>query len=197
LQAKESFVSAAIENAKAQNVLDVGCNTGHFSQLAARNGARVIAIDQDPAVIDAVWTQAAAANLNILPLVVNLARPTPASGWRNQECPSFLERARGSFDLVLMLAVLHHLLVTEQIPLPEIMKLAAELTSAFLLVEFVAPHDPMFHSLVRGREELYRELTKEAFERVANEWFEIVRLERLSESRSLYLLRKRNAGGNV
>ncbi|HEV7681156.1 MAG TPA: class I SAM-dependent methyltransferase [Pyrinomonadaceae bacterium] len=197
LQAKESFVSAALENAKAQNVLDVGCNTGHFSRLAARNGSRVVAIDQDPAVVDAVWTQAVADKLNILPLVVNLARPTPAVGWRNQECPSFLERARGSFDLVLMLAVLHHLLVSEQIPLPEILRLAAELTTESLVIEFVAPNDPMFRSLVRGREELYRELTPESFERVANEWFEIVRVEQLSESRSIYLLRKRNAAGNV
>lgn len=197
LQAKESFASAVFENAKAQRVLDVGCNTGHFSRLAARSGARVVAIDQDPAVVDAVWTQAAADNLNILPLVVNLAHPTPAIGWRNQECPSFLERTRGSFDLVLMLAVLHHLLVSEQIPLPEILKLAAELTSESLVIEFVAPDDPLFRSLVRGREELYRELTKESFERVANEWFEIVRVEQLNESRSIYLLRKRNAVGNV
>lgn len=197
LRAKESFVSAALEDARAQHVLDVGCNTGHFSRLAAQKGSRVVAIDQDPAVVDAVWTKAVADNLNILPLVVNLARPTPAVGWRNQECPSFLERARGSFDLVLMLAVLHHLLVSEQIPLPEILKLAAELTSQSLVIEFVAPDDPMFRSLVRGREELYRELTKESFERVANEWFEIVRVAQLSPSRSIYLLHKRNAVGNV
>jgi 2-polyprenyl-3-methyl-5-hydroxy-6-metoxy-1,4-benzoquinol methylase len=190
--AKESFVTEALEKVRPRNVLDVGCNTGHFSRLAAAHGASVVAIDQDPTVIDAVWREAAANNLDVLPLVVNLARPTPAIGWRNEECPSFLERARSKFDLVLMLAVLHHLLVSEQIPLPAILELAAELTSEFLIIEFVAPADSMFHSLVRGREELYRELTKEAFERFASESFTVARCERLNETRWIYLLRKRD-----
>jgi SAM-dependent methyltransferase len=178
-------------------VLDVGCNTGHFSRMAATHGASVVAIDQDPAVVDAVWTRALVDDLDILPLVVNLARPTPAIGWRNQECPSFLDRTKGSFDLVLMLAVLHHLIVSEQVPLPAILELAAELTSEFLIIEFVAPEDPMFRSLVRGREELYRELTKESFERITNQWFSIIRSHQLSDSRCIYLLCKRNAVGNV
>lgn len=197
LQAKQSFVATELENTKAQKVLDVGCNTGHFSRMAAERGAKVIAIDQDPAVVDAVWRSAANDNLDILPLVVNLARPTPAVGWRNEECTSFLDRSRGSFDLVFMLAVLHHLLVSEQIPLPAILQLAAELTTKFLIIEFVAPSDPMFHTLVRGREDLYRELTEESFERFASEWFSVVRSARLSDTRSIYLLRKRDATGNV
>jgi 2-polyprenyl-3-methyl-5-hydroxy-6-metoxy-1,4-benzoquinol methylase len=197
LQAKQAFVAAAFENPKPESVLDVGCNTGHFSRMAADCGAMVVAIDQDPAVVDAVWKSAAGNHLNILPLVVNLARPTPAVGWRNEECPSFLERSRGSFDLVLMLAVLHHLLVTEQIPLPAILELAAELTTKFLIIEFVAPADPQFHTLVRGREDLYRELNKESFERFASEWFTILRSEHLSDTRSIYLLRKRDATGDV
>jgi SAM-dependent methyltransferase len=197
LQAKQSFVAAALAETQPGNVLDVGCNTGHFSRLAATHGASVVAIDQDPIVIDEVWARAAAEKLDILPLVVNLARPTPALGWRNEECPSFLERARGNFDLVFMLAVLHHLLVTEQIPLPEILELAAELTSQFLIIEFVTPADPMFRSLVRGREELYRELTKEYFEQFVNERFAITRSQQLNNTRWLYLLRKRDAAGNV
>jgi 2-polyprenyl-3-methyl-5-hydroxy-6-metoxy-1,4-benzoquinol methylase len=188
--AKQSFVVDALEKTRPRNVLDVGCNTGHFSRLAAEHGASVVAIDQDPIVVDSLWKRSAADRLEILPLVVNLARPTPAVGWRNEECASFLARTRGKFELVLMLAVLHHLLVSEQIPLPAILELAAELTSEFLIVEFVAPADPMFHSLVRGREELYRELTKEAFERLANELFTVVRSERLNDTRWIYLLRK-------
>jgi 2-polyprenyl-3-methyl-5-hydroxy-6-metoxy-1,4-benzoquinol methylase len=197
LQAKQSFVAEELENRKAQRVLDVGCNTGHFSRMAAERGVKVVAIDQDPAVVDAVWQIAAAEHLDILPLVVNLARPTPAVGWRNEECSSFLERSRGDFDLVLMLAVLHHLLVSEQIPLPAILDLAAELTTKFLIIEFVAPSDPMFHVLVRGREDLYRELTKESFERFASERFSVVRSLELNDTRSIYLLRKRDATGDV
>jgi 2-polyprenyl-3-methyl-5-hydroxy-6-metoxy-1,4-benzoquinol methylase len=192
LRAKESFVAGALKETNPQRVLDVGCNTGYFSSLAARNGARVVAIDQDPAVVGAVWKRAAAEALDILPLVVNLARPTPAFGWRNEECPSFLDRSRGRFDAVLMLAVLHHVMVTEQIPLPAILELAAELTSRNLIIEFVAPEDPMFRHLLRGRTELFAGLTKESFEAAAGRWFEVVRVERLNQTRSLYLLRKRS-----
>jgi hypothetical protein len=125
--------------------------------------------------------------------VVNLARPTPAIGWRNEECPSFLDRMRGGFEAVLMLAVLHHMLVTEQIPLPAILELAAELTSDLLFIEFISPKDPMFRRIVRGREELFEGLTQNVFEETANSWFDLVRRERLNQTRWLYLLRKRSS----
>ena len=197
LQAKERFVARTLKETNPRRVLDVGCNTGHFSRLAARNGASVVAIDQDPEVVGTVWRRAAADALDILPLVVNLARPTPAFGWRNEECPSFLDRSRGRFDAVLMLAVLHHLMVTEQIPLPAILELAAELTSENLIIEFVAPDDPMFRHLVRGRSELFIGLTKETFEAAAGRWFELVQVEHLNQTRSVYILHKRSGHGDA
>jgi hypothetical protein len=166
-------------------------------RLAALGGATVVAIDQDPAVVGEVWRSADAGGLDILPLVVNLARPTPALGWRNEECPAFLERGRGGFELVLMLAVLHHILVSEQIPLAEVLELTAELTSAFLIIEFVAPDDEMFRTIAREREDLFRRLTRESFEAAIEPLFEIARVERLHQTRSLYLLRKREAPGDV
>jgi 2-polyprenyl-3-methyl-5-hydroxy-6-metoxy-1,4-benzoquinol methylase len=123
--AKEKFVAEALAEFSPRRVLDAGCNTGHFSALAARAGASVVAIDYDPIVLGPVWRQARAEKLDILPLVVNLTRPTPGTGWRNRECSSFLDRARGHFDAVLMLAVVHHMLVTERVPLPDILELAA------------------------------------------------------------------------
>lgn len=191
LRAKENFVARALAEFKPRRILDVGCNTGHFSRLAAQTGASVVAIDQDPAVVGTLWRNAAQARLDILPLVVNLARPTPALGWRNEECPSFLARAHGAFDALLMLAVVHHLLVTEQIPLAAIIKLAAELTTDLLIVEYVPPGDPLFRRLVRGREELYEGLTRAVFEATVLRWFDVVRVERLDETnRWLYLLRR-------
>jgi 2-polyprenyl-3-methyl-5-hydroxy-6-metoxy-1,4-benzoquinol methylase len=197
LAAKESFVARVLQEQRPRRVLDVGCNTGYFSGLAARNGASVLAIDQDPGVVGNLWRRAATEDMKILPLVVNLARPTPAFGWRNEECPSFLDRARGKFDVVLMLAVLHHLMVKEQIPLPAILELAAELTSQYLIIEFVAPEDPMFRHLVRGRAELFSGLSKESFELAAVPWFEIQQSALLNPTRTIYLLRKRSRSGHA
>ncbi|MBO0798290.1 MAG: class I SAM-dependent methyltransferase [Blastocatellia bacterium] len=192
LNEKRVFVEEAIREYRPKNVLDVGCNTGYFSRLAARSGAHVVAIDQDAATVGQLWRNAAAEGLDILPLVVDLTRPSPGVGWRNGENPPFLVRAHGSFDAVLMLAVVHHMLVTERIPLAEILSLAADITTDLLIVEFVAPTDPMFHRLARGRDHLFQGLTNEAFENECRRCFDIVRSRQLAgASRWIYLLRKK------
>jgi SAM-dependent methyltransferase len=191
---KQAFVRDVMQSQAPRTVLDVGCNTGHFSALAARHGAGVVAIDYDPVVAGEVWRQAQAEKLDILPLVVNIARPTPGIGWRNAECSSFLDRARGRFESVFMLGVIHHLLVSERIPLAEIVSLAAELTTESLVIEFVAPDDPMFRWITRGRDHLFADLTKESFESECSRHFEIVRCERLDQtSRWLYLMTKKGS----
>ena len=192
-KSKQEFVKGTLAEFQSKDVLDVGCNTGDFSLLAARQGARVVAIDQDAAVVGEVWRRARKEKADILPLVVNLARPTPATGWRNREWPSFLERARGKFDAVVMLAVLHHIVVNERVPLEDIFDLVAQLTTDIFVIEFVAPEDPMFRRIVRGREHLFEDLTVESFEAASWKRFEVVRSQRLEHSsRWLYLLRKKS-----
>jgi SAM-dependent methyltransferase len=191
-EAKKNFVNWVLQEFRPRRVLDVGCNTGLFSATAARAGAQVVAIDYDPVVVGETWRTAHEEHLDILPLVVNLSRPTPGAGWRNSECPSFIERARGSFDCVLMLAVTHHLLVTERVPLDEIASLAADLTSDVLVVEFIAPQDSMFVRLARGREALHKDLDAAAFEACFQRHFDIARVEHCDGTfRWLYALRKR------
>ena len=194
LAQKEAFVKDALAIARPRTTLDVGANEGRFSFLAAAKGSSVVAIDSDPAVAGTMWRKATRQRVDVLPLVVDLTRPTPAVGWRNQENESFLDRARGRFDLVMMLAVAHHMLVTERIPLGELLDLAAELSRDYLLIEFVAPEDPMFQRIVRGREALYSDLTSTRFEAVAAERFELVRSLRIDGMhRWLYLFRRRHA----
>jgi SAM-dependent methyltransferase len=196
LEAKEHFVREALDLAGPRTVLDVGANEGRFSLLAAQRTASVVAVDSDPAVVGTIWRHAGAQNLDVLPLVVDLTRPTPAIGWRNQECDSFLQRARGQFDMVMMLAVLHHMLVTERVPLDELLSLAADLTRDYLLIEFVAPADPMFQRIVRGREALYGDLTFERFEAAAASRFERVKSLKIEGlHRCLYLFRLRRPVG--
>jgi 2-polyprenyl-3-methyl-5-hydroxy-6-metoxy-1,4-benzoquinol methylase len=197
LGAKRRFVEWVMAEFHPKRVLDVGCNTGHFSAIAAREGASVVAIDNDPVVVGEAWRQAYAERLDILPLIVDLTRPSPAIGWRNNECPSFLDRSSGAFDGVLMLAVIHHMLVSERIPLDEIIDLAAELTTDILVIEFIGPDDSMFRRLARGRDHLFAYLTTELFENSFKRKFNIMRCERLAgTSRWLYLLCKRETTAN-
>jgi SAM-dependent methyltransferase len=191
-QDKERFIAAFLAEHAPQRVLDVGCNTGHFSLQAARAGAAVVGIDTDQAAAGNVWRRARAEKQNILPLVVDLARPTPAMGWNNREWPSFLDRARGAFDAVFMLAVVHHMLVTERIPLAAIVDLAASLTSSLLVIEFVSPQDSMFQRLVRGREELFRGLDAAQFEQICGSRFHILAAHhREGATRWLYVMRRK------
>ena len=132
--------------------------------------------------------------LDILPLVVNFGQPSPATGWRNGENPSFLDRAQGTFDAVMMLAVIHHFLVREGIPLVEIIHLLADLTTDLLLIEYVSPADPMFEQLMRGREDLFKDLTPTVFESACRQHFVLLQKVQLQNGRrGLYLMRKKGA----
>jgi SAM-dependent methyltransferase len=191
---KTVFVEQFLKESLPTRVLDVGCNTGYYSFLAARYGSEVVATDLDPEVVGSLWQRAKEEQANILPLVVNLGRPTPALGWSNRERSSFLERAEGYFDAVLMLAVVHHLLVTEQIPLDEIIRQASLLTSEWLVIEYIGPDDIQFKRLLRGREALYGWYDHVTFEKMLNRYFAIIRKKELSgNKRRLYLARKRDA----
>jgi len=188
------FIESFLQASRPKRVLDIGCNTGHFSFIAARFGAEVVATDLDSEVVGCLWKRAYAENANILPLVVNLARPTPAQGWRNQERLSFIDRADGYFDAVMMLAVVHHLLVTDQIPLVEIIKQASKLTTEWMVIEYVGPDDSQFKRLLRGREVLYGWFDRNVFEMEVSKRFEILRKEEIASSgRWLYLTRRINA----
>lgn len=189
---KQQIVRRWLYASTTKAVLDIGCNTGAFSEIAAKLGAAVVAVDSDPVVVGRAWKRARQERLNVLPLVVDLAHPTPATGWENGENASFLDRAAGRFDAVMMLAVLHHLLVTERVPLPSILELAASLTRRDLILEYVDREDPLFQQLLRGRDALHRGFTKESFENTCQQQFTIVEKQPVKgDLRTLYLLRKK------
>lgn len=190
--AKRMFVEEAIGITSPRRVLDIGCNEGLFSQAAAASGASVVAFDQDAGVISALYRKANKDGLPILPLVLDLGRSTPAHGWRSREYASFLDRARGNFDLVMALAVLHHILVTDGVPLGDALDLFAELTTDHLLVEYIDPIDNHFRTLLRGRGSIHEYLTRDRFESQVAERFAVVRtLEVKAGLRWIYLLKKR------
>ena len=188
--AKQAFVSEALERMQSASLLDIGSAAGTFSLMAARKGASVVAVDSDPESVGALWAEASRSNLDVLPLVIDIARPPGAVGWANQEFLSFLDRARGQFDGVLMLALIHHLLVTERIPLDRIFDLVADLTARWAIVEYVDPADPQFQRLARGRDALYNHLTPAAFESCALRCFRILESRNVTPTRRIYLLSK-------
>ena len=192
LEAKRRIVKDAVAAVRPRRTLDVGANTGEFSEIAAAQG-EVVALDIDERSVAAIWARAREEKLPVLPLVANFGRPTPALGWRNRETESLLARAAGNFDLVLMLAVVHHLRVTEGVPLAEQFDAVAEITRRHLLVEFVPVTDPMFAALARGREPLYGDCQRPAFEAALQVLFEVERAHELPNGRVLYLARKRLA----
>ena len=180
-EAKRVFVAEALKG--ATQVLDLGANQGEYSFLAAEQGARVVSVEGDPQAANEIWCHAHRAGLDILPVVMNLAQPTPPTGWRNREQTAFFDRAAGEFDAVLMLALLHHLTLTERVPLPWVLDLAADLTRRTLIIEYVSPEDPFYRHLLRGRHSLHQADTREAFEAELGQRFHIRRQQPILDGR--------------
>jgi SAM-dependent methyltransferase len=188
---KRSFVSNALAAAQPKRVLDVGCNTGVYSNLAAEAGAEVVSIDTDLQAVDRLCASLKGSGKNILPLCVDLAHPTPAAGWENREYASFLSRCTGHFDTVMMLAVLHHLLLRNQVPMDRIASLCSSLTTRHLILEWVPPTDPKFQELLRGRDTIYAHITEAAFRDAFAEYFTTIDQLVLENGRVMVLLQKK------
>ncbi|MCZ2146434.1 MAG: class I SAM-dependent methyltransferase [Bryobacterales bacterium] len=172
-QVKRDFVHGVLKAWKRGRVLDLGCNDGEYSEMAARLGHEVVAVDADAGVINRLWARACEHDLGVLPLIGNVANPTPGSGWRNAESGSFLARGAGRFDGVMALALLHHLTITERVPLAMVLDLIADFTRHSAIVEYVSPEDPMYQQLLRGRDHLHREDSRDAFEAAAGRRFDV------------------------
>ncbi|WP_243317488.1 class I SAM-dependent methyltransferase [Geothrix paludis] len=194
LRAKEGFIQESLERCTPKAVLDLGCNTGRFSRLAAKAGARVVAVDGDAACVDRLWWTAATEQLDILPLVMDLGRPSPPLGWENGEEAPFLERTKDRFDMVLALALIHHLLVRERIPLERVIGHLSQQTTRWLVIEWVPFDDPQFQRLAGPNAHLYAGLTVASFEQALEAQFDIVARRRLDGGdRCLYLASRRPA----
>lgn len=195
VDAKMRFVREALDECRPERVLDIGANTGTYSMLAAETGAQVTAIDNDAAAVAALWRAASDRKLHISALVANIARPTPAAGWRNREQLSLLDRLAGDCetggcDFVLMLAVIHHLILREQVPLNRIASLCASLTRRWLLAEWVPPSDPMYQEWLRGRDDLYGNLSEIDWMSALAPFFTLRRRMELGNRRVLLLLER-------
>ena len=169
-----------------REVWDLGANTGVFSRIASEHHTRVIAFDQDPYCVEAHYLQSRKDDLDILPLVANLSNPTPAIGWENQERRSLLQRA--SADTVLALALIHHLTITNNVPLENLAKFFAKICR-WLIIEFVPKEDAKVQFLLAHRDDIFPDYTRDGFERAFSRCFSVEsRTEIRSSQRTLFLM---------
>jgi hypothetical protein len=166
-------------------VWDLGCNTGQFSQVAAKQGAQVIAMDFDHLAVERLYrTPELMASQRILPLVQNLADPSPAWGWNLAERKTL--RQRGKPDLVLALALVHHIVIGANVPLDSFLDWLAGLGGS-LVIEFVSREDDKVVQLLRNRVEQYPGYNQQSFEQALSGRFNIVRQQPLRDGlRTLY-----------
>ena len=174
--AKERFVALAAARRPRELAWDLGCNDGAYARTVANHAATVLAIDADHATVERLYRALAEERQKrVLPLVIDVCDPSPDCGWRGRERGSLLRRGRP--DLTLCLALVHHLAITRNVPLAEIVSWLAELRSP-LVVEFPTPEDPMVQRLLAGkREKAHGDYTREEFERRLTEAFELQRHE--------------------
>jgi ribosomal protein L11 methylase PrmA len=169
---KDALVRRLLERAGGERVWDLGANTGRFSAIAASLGRRVIAWDADPGATELHYTKLRSERASqVLPLVADLVNPSPAIGWANRERMAFADRA--NTDVVLALALVHHLNVGRNIRLAMIAEFLATLSSA-LIIEFVPGSDPMVQQLLAQRTDNLPYPTIDEFRRVFEGPFEIV-----------------------
>lgn len=187
---KSTVVARWLERIAPGVVWDLGANTGHFSRLAAERGARVVAIDADAASVELLYREVRRHNrTNILPLSIDLSSPSPAIGWANRERLTLEER--GPADLAMALALIHHLAIGNNVPLPALAEYLARLGRRVIL-EFVPKSDPMVRQMLASREDVFAAYGRDHLERAVAPWFTIEERVAVSPSeRTLYLLARR------
>ncbi len=150
---------------------DLGANTGRFSRIAAELGYRVLSFDIDPAAAERHYRALGkAGRTDTTPLVMDLADPSPGLGWAGAERAGLLERANA--DVILALALVHHLAIGRNVPLPMVMDLFADLAPQ-AIVEWVPRGDPMVEVLLASREDVFTDYTSEGFEAAIGARFEV------------------------
>jgi SAM-dependent methyltransferase len=139
-QQKHETVGKFLAELRPQTVLDVGANTGQYAKLAASAGARVIACEVDVSAINRCYDDARKRDLNVLPLAVNVFNVSPTPGRGGVPSPPAVERFRSEF--VMGLAVIHHVVAIQRIPIDRIVDIFAALSERWLLLEFTEPLKP-------------------------------------------------------
>jgi hypothetical protein len=187
---KKRLVAEWLEKVGPKTVWDLGGNTGIFSRVAAQTGALVVSSDIDPAAVEVNYRlMKENKEQKLLPLVLDLTNPSPAIGWDNHERDAFVQR--GPADAVLALALVHHLAISNNVPLTRVAGFFAG-CGEWLIVEFVPKSDSQVQRLLRSRQDIFSEYTRPGFEKAFGQWYTIRESCAIRDSeRWLYLLQRK------
>ena len=189
---KKETVSNLLDEIKdAEELWDFGSNTGEFSRIASSKGLQTTSFDVDPFVVEKNYLNLASQGYkNILPLFCDLTNPSPNIGWENKERLALFER--GPVDIILALALIHHLAISNNIPMYNL----AKFFSAYcdhLIIEFVPKSDTKVQQLLSTREDIFKDYTQESFENEFKKFFLFSSPVNIKDSkRSIYLMKKRH-----
>lgn len=185
---KKAIVNRFIERVSPSGVWDLGANTGEFSRLASEAGIFTVAFDVDPSAVSKNYIQSRKnRDANMLPLVMDLTNPSPGLGWAHRERESLA--ARGPVQIVLALALVHHLAISNNVPLGKLAQFFHEICE-YLVIEFVPKSDSQVQRLLRSREDIFDRYTAAGFEEDFRNYFEIMEQTPVPESeRILYLMK--------
>jgi len=187
---KKNLIREWLATIQPKTVWDLGANTGLFSRQAASQGIYTLAFDVDPAAVERNYQQVKSdKQANLLPLVLDLTNPSPAIGWHNRERESLLER--GPADVILALALIHHLAIANNVPLARLAQFLADLGS-WLIVEWIPKNDSQVQRLLRSRPDIFPGYTREAFVKTFEQFYEIRQESAIRDSeRSVYLMKRK------
>jgi 23S rRNA U2552 (ribose-2'-O)-methylase RlmE/FtsJ len=190
LEHKKNLVSQYIDAAAPKQVWDLGANNGLFSRIAAEKGIPVTAFDIDPSAVEKNYLHMKKEKEDhMLPLLLDLTNPSPGTGWENLERTSFTDR--GPVDLIMSLALIHHLAISNNVPLQKIAAFLSTLCRR-LIMEFVPKEDSQVQRLLATREDVFPQYTQEAFENEFSRYFTIRESAKIKDSlRTLYLLERK------
>ena len=188
---KEEIVTQFVDEINPYSVWDIGANNGYFSKLCADKGIFTISLDADIRCVEDNFQNAQAENQNnLMPLVFDLTVPTPSAGWSNKERQGLA--LRGPAELILALALVHHLAIAQNIPLKEIAAYFSELGQN-LVIEFVPKDDVQVQRLLALRDDVFERYDQRSFEEYFSRYFDIVKKQTVADSqRVLYLMRAKN-----
>lgn len=185
-EAKSKIISNWLHSIKPKTIFDFGCNTGDYALLASKFSDSIIAMDSDHQCIESFYNLLANSQTkNILPLVVDMANPTPAIGWANEERKTISQR--GKADTLLALAFIHHLRISNNVPFSLIAKYFSELTQN-LIIEFIPKDDSRVKQMLADREDVFADYTQENFISAFEKYFLIKEHYSLPESGRMFFL---------